>query len=499
MIRVFYVRRMDQSDMDDVRSDGGDGSARLTMPVGVSQMHASKSKLINDNVHGHYEIPAYVVECMDTEHFQRLRDISQLGTASYVFLGATHKRFAHSIGTSHLAREMMAHLYRHQLGFRQIDNEREFQEYSRLVQIAALCHDLGHGPFSHLFDNEFLTRRGVADVPQLHHEARSLMILHDMIDSYNLDFDREDRAIIGNMIDNPAETLGRPRFLFEIVANKSSGLDVDKFDYLARDCQTLGLKYGFDHQRLIGCSAVIDERICYGQKEIYSIYDMFNTRFKLHKLVYNHRASKAIEYMITDILLHADAHLKISESITDPSSFMNFTDSIIRVIEMSKEASLGASRQLIRRLRNRDLYRFVDEVLVPANTADVSEVDISTSQDSNSRLQPDDLIVFNMRANFGMRQKNPVDHVHFFQNWDSKSSFQVDRAKVSYLLPTQFEEKTIRLYSKKSDPDSVDAAKRAFRRFIRSNRIGSLFPSPEISSAGALKRHRVESANGSTP
>ena len=69
-------------------------------------------------------------------------------------------------------------------------------------------------------------------------------------------------------------------FLFDIVANKRNSVDVDKFDYIQRDCFNVGLKSSYDPTRLIWYSRVIDDQICFNQKEVYNLYEMFHTRFR---------------------------------------------------------------------------------------------------------------------------------------------------------------------------------------------------------------------------
>lgn len=105
-----------------------------------------KFKVFNDPIHGHIELPPLAVKIIDTPQFQRLRDLKQLGATYHVFYGATHNRFEHSIGVCHLATQMLEHLQRKQPDLN--INSRDM----KCVQIAALCHDLGHGPFSHMFD-----------------------------------------------------------------------------------------------------------------------------------------------------------------------------------------------------------------------------------------------------------------------------------------------------------------------------------------------------------
>jgi HD superfamily phosphohydrolase len=147
-------------------------------------------------------------------------------------------------------------------------------------------------------------------------------------------------------------------YLFEIVANKRNSVDVDKFDYMMRDCHNVGIKSSVDALRLITFSRVIDNILCFNQKEAFNLYEIFHVRYSLFKRVYTHKVGKAIEYMITDALLAAEPVLKLSHSIDDMNRYMFLDDTIINEIERSLDPRLEESRQILSRLRKRDLYRW---------------------------------------------------------------------------------------------------------------------------------------------
>jgi len=108
---------------------------------------------------------------------------------------------------------------------------------------------------------------------------------------------------------------------FDIVANAHNSIDVDKFDYIARDCLNIGIKSSYDFKRLMKYSKVIDDHICFSSKEVYTVYELFHTRYSLFKQVYSHRVAKAIEYMIQDAFSLADPVLQISSRILEPETF----------------------------------------------------------------------------------------------------------------------------------------------------------------------------------
>lgn len=369
----------------------------------------------------------------DTPQFQRLRDLKQLGVTHFIFPGASHHRFEHSIGVSVLANRVITGLK-----FRQPElgvSERDI----KCVTLAGLCHDLGHGPFSHAFE-EWLHRRaegqtmyggagegedrkredsggakegekgangereeigergaykegerrrkarGMANplMANFSHEEMSLKIIDFMIDENSIDIEREDVRFVQSLIagepfvgaKNEREE-GR-MWMYDIVANKRNSIDVDKWDYLARDCYGLGIKSSYDHSRLMSYSRVIDNEICYHAKEAYNIYEMFHTRYSLFKQVYSHRVGKSIEFMIGDAFDLADEELGISDAIFDVSRYSSFlTDNLLRTIESSRSPSLKPARDIISRIRRRDLYKMADEVLLKADHASFFHANIT--------------------------------------------------------------------------------------------------------------------------
>lgn len=141
-----------------------------------------------------------------------------------------------------------------------------------------------------MFDHSFLSavkRSPVATLPHAQHEARSVMLLEHLIETYNLDYDRDAIRHISDLITGrrPATDSLMPRFLYDVVANQTCGIDTDRFDYIARDVYNVGLQgcYGFDHKRLMKFAKVIDDHICFHRKEIFNVYHLFLTRFQLHR------------------------------------------------------------------------------------------------------------------------------------------------------------------------------------------------------------------------
>jgi len=320
----------------------------------------------------------------------------------------------------------------------------------------------------------------------------------------------DDIAAISSLITGkrPVNEAPVPKFLYDVVANETCGIDTDRFDYIARDVYNVGLQtsYGFDHQRLMKFAKVIDDNICFHQKEFFNVYHLFLTRFQLHRTVYNHKAAIGIDGMMADILALANKELKISESINDPGKFLSMSDTILHYIEFSTSANLKTARDLVHRLRRRDLYSFVDETLLPSSFfqhgGHITAEDITTNQNTGGiNLVPDDIKVSIVTLNFGMKNKNPVDSVKFFKDWNHAVPINISSSKVSYVIPKIFEEKICRIYLRRSRTDDnwmqyKKAAKVAFRNFMRRNDLAPATPSPSPPNEASSSPTTPESTNG---
>uniref|UniRef100_A0A670JSF9 Deoxynucleoside triphosphate triphosphohydrolase SAMHD1 n=1 Tax=Podarcis muralis TaxID=64176 RepID=A0A670JSF9_PODMU len=477
----------------------------------LGQRHVDIMKVFNDPIHGHIEMHPLLVQIIDTPQFQRLRYIKQLGGTYYVFPGASHNRFEHSLGVCHLAGRLIEALQKRQP---ELDiNHRDIL----CVQIAGLCHDLGHGPFSHMYDGRFIPR--VCPGTAWKHEDASVKMFEHLIDSndlrpvlkyYGLKPD-EDIDFIKEQIAGPIKTekssikkctwpyRGRPEekgFLYEIVANKTSGIDVDKWDYFARDCHHLGIQNNFDHVRYITFARVCDiegkRHICTRKKEAGNLYDMFHTRNCLHRQAYQHKISNIIEIMITDALLKANPHIiikgsggeeyNIATAREDMEAYTKLTDEIFLRILHSDEPNLEEAREILCKIERRDLYKYLGETQPPEGKEITKErcskiaEEIAKSQPSTLShkpgLKPEDFIVdvriISLNMDYGMKKKNPVNNVGFYSKYNRDEADKISKEQVSQLLPEKFEEQRIRVYCKAADEETISDARKYFDQWCKS-------------------------------
>ena len=264
--------------------------------------HPEKNKKIYDPIHGYIEITPLMARIIDTPEFQRLRDIKQLGATHYVFPSATHTRFEHSIGVSHLAKLMCEAIIKNYSDLA-YSYKRNFLLTTRdieLYRIAGLIHDIGHGPYSHLYDDYII------DEGDPHHEERGVIIFKHMVAKYKLPLTKKEVDDIIQFVE-PSVHYKR-NWKYQIIANKLNGIDVDKLDYIQRDCYHLGLKCGGEFSRIISMVKIKEIHntkelvLAWPEKLKYEIYSMFSARYRLHKQIYNHHAVKSHEMVIIDIL-----------------------------------------------------------------------------------------------------------------------------------------------------------------------------------------------------
>lgn len=236
-------------------------------------------KIINDPVHGFIKIPrGLLLDIVRHPLMQRLTRIKQLGMSSFVYPGAQHTRFQHSLGAYYLTTEALLTLS--QKGIFIFDSEAE------AVEAAILMHDIGHGPFSHVLENTL--------VKDITHEEISLR----MMQSINNDLGGQLNLALMIFKDKYPK-----HFLHQII---SSQLDMDRLDYLCRDSFFTGVQEG-----TVGCARILkmlnvaDDELVIEHKGRYSIENYLTSRLSMYWQVYLHRTVIACEKMLVNLLRRA--------------------------------------------------------------------------------------------------------------------------------------------------------------------------------------------------
>ncbi|HEV8607969.1 MAG TPA: HD domain-containing protein, partial [Tepidisphaeraceae bacterium] len=260
-------------------------------------------KIIRDPVHDvivlrtDRPLEALLFRLLNAPQVQRLRRVRQLGMASLAYPGADHSRYSHSLGVMETARKMIGRLR----SLVDIDEEKE-----AVCLVGALLHDLGHGPFSHVFER----------VSGLKHEGITRQIIEDEQGEVNRllgDFDRQLPGRIVEML----ECRPRRSFYNDILASQ---LDADRFDYLLRDNLMTGSQYGgFDLNWLV-MAITVDEksdRLAVTAKGISAVEDYLQARYHMYRNVYFHKVVRSAEGMVK-LALQRARRLAIQERLIWP-------------------------------------------------------------------------------------------------------------------------------------------------------------------------------------
>jgi uncharacterized protein len=260
---------------------------------------------ITDPVHRYIRFSDVERELVDTPVFQRLRRIRQLAGAHLVYPSAQHSRFEHSLGTMHVAGYAGETL----LTKGYLDDEDLVQE----LRLAALLHDIGHGPFSHLFE-EVLE----ASCKRSHEDMGRKIISHsevsDIVRKYGYNSSDICKLSFGE---------SNVKFFNEIIAG---GLSADSMDYLSRDGFFTGVEYGkIDYHRLISSFEVVSNgHLAINRSALYSFESMLISRYEMFKAVYFHKTVRSAEVMLLHSMTLADKEMGLTD--TSLKNFLDLTD-----------------------------------------------------------------------------------------------------------------------------------------------------------------------------
>ncbi|HEX7142542.1 MAG TPA: HD domain-containing protein [Nitrososphaeraceae archaeon] len=296
---------------------------------------------ITDPIHKYIRITDLEKKLIDTEVFQRLRKIRQLAGAHLVYPSAQHTRFEHSIGAMHLAGLAAETLL--DKGYI------TYKEDVESLRIAALLHDIGHGPFSHLFEE--VLRENESN--NLTHEIIGKKIIKesiiiDILGKYGYDTDYVCKLSFGE---------SQKMFYDEIIAGS---LSADIMDYLPRDSFFTGAEYGkVDYHRLISSLEVLsNDHLGINKSAINSLESMLISRYQMFKAVYFHKTVRAGEVMLLHSLMSADKQLNFSNFCIE--EYLDYTDEkTIDIICSLKENKFASDLALD--YKKRKLFKCVYE------------------------------------------------------------------------------------------------------------------------------------------
>ena len=249
----------------------------------------NKKKIINDPVYGFITIKSDLIfDIISHPYFQRLRHIKQLGLTDMVYPGALHTRFQHALGAMHLMSRVLD-----TLRFKGVEiSDEEFEA----AQLAVLLHDIGHGPFSHALEEGLLAN--------VKHESISYLFMAELNDEFNHALDLTLKIFRNSY---------KRKFFHQLV---SSQLDIDRLDYLKRDCFFTGVMEGtIGVDRIISMLNVHRDQLVVDEKGIYSIENFLTARRLMYWQVYLHKTTVSAERMLVNLIRRAQSLVAADEPV----------------------------------------------------------------------------------------------------------------------------------------------------------------------------------------
>ncbi len=319
---------------------------------------------VRDPIHGLIELSEKEVKLINTKAFQRLRRIRQLAMTFLVYPGALHTRFDHSIGVMHIVGRICSRLK--ELGSNDV-NDRDVD----LMRLAALIHDIGHGPFSHvsedLLEKYARDQTGIGETREKIHEQITVDIIETDPKIRSI-LDDDEREFVVRLIKEKDMRDWRRNVI-------SSELDADKMDYLLRDSYFAGVKYGqYDLEQIIESCRIDKDRnttsLVMSSAGIYALEQLLLARYHMTQQVYWHKVSLISNQMIirgiTLAIESGNSDMKelYQYDENDKENFiqryLNYHDE--KVIDILRHCKQEKACEIFNRLYHRKLFKKIAEL-----------------------------------------------------------------------------------------------------------------------------------------
>lgn len=325
---------------------------------------------IVDPIHDFIRVYETELKIIDSPIFQRLRRIRQSSGAHLTYPSAQHSRFEHSLGVMHIAGQAATALK--EKGFLKSDQIAE-------IRLAALLHDVGHGPFSHLFEEVLEIKKKIS-----HEEIGKKIIqgseIGDILSKANYDKKKITKLAFG---------YPKYRFVNEII---SGSLSADMMDYLQRDGYFTGAEHAkIDHKRIIQSMDVYKTKLALAKSALYSFESMILSRYQMFKAVYFHKTVRSAEVMMLESIRLADEYCNFTD--LDLNIYTQLTDEFV----ISKILSLGDNKEQRRAKKfaadyqNRRLLKCVYEKIMTKKSHNSEQIRVQIAK--KSKLGLDEIFV----------------------------------------------------------------------------------------------------------
>ncbi|MDH3279455.1 MAG: HD domain-containing protein [Nitrosopumilus sp.] len=300
---------------------------------------------IIDPIHDFIRVYDHELSIIDNPIFQRLRRIRQLSGAHLTYPAAQHTRFEHSLGVMHIA---------NQAGNALKEKEILKSDDIEILRLSGLLHDIGHGPFSHLFE-EIIQERKIS-----HEDFGKEIILKSEIGDI-LSKNGHNKKLVTQI----AFGCSKFQYLNEIV---SGALSADMMDYLLRDGYFTGAEHAkIDHKRITQSLDVHKKKLALERSALYSFESMMHSRYQMFKAVYFHKTVRAAEVMLLEALRLSDDEFGFTTF--NLNEFVKLTDEyVLSTLISSKSTKLKRARQFAQDYQNRKLLKCVFERIFTSQT-----------------------------------------------------------------------------------------------------------------------------------
>ena len=296
---------------------------------------------IIDPIHDFIRAYGVEIKIIDNPIFQRLRRIRQLSGAHLTYPGAQHTRFEHSLGVMHIAGQAGQSLQE-----KGIINSGDIEN----LRLAALLHDIGHGPFSHLFE-EVAQRKKKSSHEQLGRDLILKTEIGDLISKSGFDQKFITKLAFGD---------SKLQFMNEII---SGALSADIMDYLLRDGYFTGAEHAkIDHKRITQSLDVYHKKLALEKSALYSFESMMHSRYQMFKAVYFHKTVRSAEVMLLESIRLAYDELGLSSMSLNDYVLLSDEYLLSKLISLPSHTSeLRRAKKIAQDYQNRELFKCVYE------------------------------------------------------------------------------------------------------------------------------------------
>ncbi|MBI5859407.1 MAG: HD domain-containing protein [Nitrosarchaeum sp.] len=327
---------------------------------------------IIDPIHDFIRVYDHELKIIDSPIFQRLRRIRQLSGAHLTYPAAQHTRFEHSLGVMHISSQAGQAL--NEKGILKSDD-------IEVLRLAGLLHDIGHGPFSHLFEE-------VIQQKKFSHEdfGKEIILKSEIGDS--LSKNGYDKKLITKVAFGDSKL----HYMNEII---SGALSADMMDYLLRDGYFTGAEHAqIDHKRITQSLDVYQKKLALERSALYSFESMMHSRYQMFKAVYFHKTVRAAEVMLLEALRLSDDEFGFTSF--NINEYVKLTDEyVLSKLISSKSSKLKRARQFAEDYQNRKLLKCVFERILTSRTnlGKTRTNELRTSISKKSKVDENEIFV----------------------------------------------------------------------------------------------------------